>query len=88
MATASLLDKIFEPFGEVMTPETARRFVQMRADDDVQRRIDELADKCTEGELTAEERSEYDAYIQAIDFISIMQSKARQVLQRNGSENE
>lgn len=85
MATANLLDKIFEPFGEVMTPETAARFVEMRADDDVQRRIDELADKCTEGELTDDEQQEYDAYIQAIDFISIMQSKARQVLQRNGS---
>lgn len=85
MATATLLDKIFEPFGEALTSETAARFVEMRADDDVQRRIDELADKCTEGQLTDEERQEYDVYIQAIDFISIMQSKARQVLQRNGS---
>lgn len=85
MATASILDKIFEPFGDVMTPETAARFVEMRADAEVQDRIDELADKCTAGELTNEERQEYDAYIQAIDFISIMQSKARQVLQRDGS---
>ncbi|QEG33855.1 hypothetical protein [Bythopirellula goksoeyrii] len=85
MATASLLDKIFEPFGEVMTPETATRLVEMRADDDVQRRLDELANKCTEGQLTDEERHEYDTYIRAIDFISIMQSKARQVLQRGAS---
>lgn len=85
MTAASILDKIFEPLVDVMTPETAARLVEMRADDDVQRRIDELADKCTEGELSEEEREEYDAYIQAIDFISIMQSKARQVLQRNGS---
>jgi hypothetical protein len=85
MATASLLDRIFEPFAEVLTPESAARFVAVRADDEVQRRIDELADKCTEGQLTDDEREEYDAYIQAIDFISIMQSKARQVLQRSGS---
>lgn len=85
MATASLLDKIFDPLGDVMTPETAARLVDMQADEDVQRRIDELADKCTEGQLTEEERHEYDTYIRAIDFISIMQSKARQVLQRNGS---
>jgi hypothetical protein len=84
MATATLLDRIFEPFGEVMTPETAARFVEMRADAEVQRRIDELADKCTEGTLTDEESQEYDAYIQAIDFIGIMQSKARQVLRRHG----
>ena len=85
MTAATILDKIFEPLVDVMTPETAARLVEMRADDNVQRRIDELADKCTEGELSEEEREEYDAYIQAIDFISIMQSKARQVLQRNGS---
>lgn len=84
MSTATLLDRIFEPFAAAMTPETAARLVSMRADEDVQRRIDELADKCTEGQLTEEEREEYDTYIRAIDFISIMQSKARQVLQRNG----
>lgn len=67
-----------------MTPETAARFVEMRADAEVQRRIDELADKCTEGTLTDDERQEYSAYVQAIDFISIMQSKARQVLRRHG----
>lgn len=82
MTTATLLDKIFEPFAEVMTPEIAARFVAMRADDEVQRRMDELADKCTEGQLTDEERQEYDTYLRAIDFISIMQSKTRQVLQR------
>jgi len=83
MGTAILLDRIFEPFAKAMTRETATRFVEMRADEDVQRRIDELADKCNEGALTDEEREEYDAYIQAIDFISIMQSKARQVLRSN-----
>jgi hypothetical protein len=87
MATASLLNRIFEPFGDAMTPETAARIVKMRADDEVQSRIDELADKCTEGQLTEEERHEYETYVRAIDFIAIMQSKARQVLKRNGSSN-
>jgi hypothetical protein len=87
MATASLLDRIFEPFGEALTPESAARIVEMRADDEVQRRIDELADKCNEGELSEDERYEYDTYVRAIDFISIMQSKARQVLKRNGASH-
>ena len=85
MATADLLEKIFEPFEDVLTPETAVRLVEMRADEEIQSRIEELADKCTEGQLSDEERREYDTYIQAIDFISIIQSKARQVLKRNGS---
>lgn len=85
MATADLLDKIFEPFEEVLTPETAARLVDLQADAEVQSRLDELAAKCTAGQLSDEERQEYDMYIQAINFISIMQSKARQVLQRDGT---
>ena len=40
-----------------------------------QARIDELADKCTEGELTHEERAEYETYVRAGTFISILQAK-------------
>lgn len=86
MATASLLDKIFEPLGDVMTPETASRVVAIYADADVQARLDELADKSTAGQLTTEDRDEYDTLLRAIDFISIMQSKARQVLKRGDSK--
>lgn len=52
----------------------------LRADPAAQARIDELADKCTEGELTADERLEYQAYVDAITFISILQVKARAML--------
>ena len=85
MATASILDRIFDPLGEVLKPESARRLVAWRADEETQQRLDELGDKCNEGELTAAEREEYEAYVRAIDFIAILQAKARAVLQRNGS---
>ena len=52
----------------------------MRARPEEQARIDELADKASEGSLTAEERAEYEAYMHAIDVISILQAKARAVL--------
>jgi hypothetical protein len=84
MATATVLDRIFDPLGDVLTPESARRLVAWRADDETQQRLDELGDKCNEGELTAAEREEYEAYVRAIDFIAILQAKARAVLQRNG----
>jgi hypothetical protein len=84
MATATVLDRIFEPLGEVLTLESARRLVAWRADEATQRRLDELGDKCNEGQLTAVEREEYEAYVRAIDFIAILQAKARAVLGRNG----
>ncbi len=85
MGTATVLDRIFDPLQDVLTPESARRLVAWRADEATQRRLDELGDKCNEGTLTADEREEYEAYVQAIDFIGILQAKARALLQRNGS---
>jgi hypothetical protein len=86
MATAPVLDRIFDPLSDVLTLESAERLVAWHADEETQRRIDELGEKCNEGELTPAEREEYDAYVQAIDFIGILQAKARVVSQRNGSE--
>ena len=86
MSNTLLLDRIFEPLGEALTPETARRIAAMQADSDLQRRVDDLADKSAAGTLNPEEVAEYDSYVRAMEFMSIMQSKARQILQRNGGE--
>lgn len=52
----------------------------LRADDETQRRVEELADRCTEGQLTDEEREEYAALISAAAVLGILQSKARAFL--------
>ena len=49
----------------------------VHADEDTQARIDELADKCTEGTLTVAERSEYESFVAAIDEITLRQAEAR-----------
>jgi hypothetical protein len=49
----------------------------------VQERIDTLAERANEGTLSAGERSEYEALINAADFISILKLKARQHLDSN-----
>jgi inactivated superfamily I helicase len=82
MTLVSVLDKLLEPVGQSLTPDVARALIGIRADDDTQARIDELADKCTEGTLTSAERSEYEAYVAAIELVSILQAKARRVLAR------
>jgi hypothetical protein len=51
----------------------------------VQTRIDELADKCTEGALSAVEQSEYETYMHAIDFLAVLQAQARRLLETNGT---
>ncbi len=42
--------------------------------------MEELAQKSNEGELTDEQRAEYEGYLQANDFIATLQAKARKLL--------
>jgi hypothetical protein len=87
MATAELsyLDRLLAPVTQCLTPDVAERLVALRADVDVQARIDELADKANEGLLSAEERAEYEDYIEAIDMIAILQARARAVLTKRSN---
>jgi len=77
---ANLLDQIIEAFAECLTPEASRKIIALRADAALQQRVDELAEKATNGELTDEERTEYDRYLAAFHFVTIMQAKARRLL--------
>jgi hypothetical protein len=79
------LARLLEPVRRCLTPEVAKALVNLRADRAVQTRIDELADKCTEGALSAVEQSEYETYIHAIDFIAVLQAQARNLLETNGT---
>jgi hypothetical protein len=82
LTPTKVLSQLLEPVGRLMPVEFARELAALKATPEVQARIDELADKCNEGELTEAERAEYDAYVDAIDVISILQAKARSVLSR------
>jgi len=78
-ATAGLA-KILDPVAQCFTPEVAKRVAELGADPAVQGRIEELAEKCNEGTITPEEMAEYDAYIQAMDVVAILQKKARTLI--------
>jgi hypothetical protein len=82
MSATSVLDRLLDPVGQCLTPDVARALLAVRADEDTQARIDELADKCSEGTLSLTERGEYEAYVSAIDVVGILQAKARGVLAR------
>ena len=75
-----LVDSLLEPVVQSLTPRAARKLVSLRADENLQERIDALADKSTEGTLTPEEREEYESYVHAIHVVSILQAKARRML--------
>jgi len=74
-------DRGTDPILQFFTVEQARMIAAFRGDDDICDRIEELASKSNEGELTDVERSEYQGYIQANKFLAILQAKARKRIQ-------
>lgn len=78
--TAQMLDRLLDPVGLALGPDAARRLVGLRPDAEVQQRIDDLADRANEGELTPDERSEYESLIAAATVLGVLQAKARTVL--------
>lgn len=77
---APLLDRLLDPITRCLPGEAARGLLELRADVEFQERLDLLADRCTEGNLTPEERDEYDTYVRAIQIIGILQAKARKIV--------
>jgi hypothetical protein len=70
-----------DPIGRVLTPAAAAEILDFRADGETQRRIDELADKCNEGTLSDDERAEYQEFVSLFNILTVLQTRARNVLQ-------
>ena len=80
--SSSLLHHILKQVGECFDLETARKLVALRLDKRTQAKLDEWANKSTEGTFTSQERDEYLAVIDAMDIVAILQGQARQKLKK------
>ena len=82
MATTSeglAFDLGVRPMLEIVLPGKADAVIGFRADPELQARIEELARKSTEGELTKDERAEYAGYVRANKFVAILKRQAQQI---------
>jgi hypothetical protein len=77
---SAAFDRGTDPILDFFNVEQARALTAYRGDDALRARIEELAAKSTEGELTDAERAEYEGYVQANKFIAILQAKAQKLL--------
>ena len=68
------------PVLRIVLPEKAEAVLRFRAAPELQARIEELAGKSTEGQLTEVERAEYAGYVRANKFIAMLQRQARQLI--------
>ena len=74
---------MLEPVTRSLNVEAARKLIRLKADAKTQARVDALARKCNEGQVSPEERSEYERYVTAGTLIAILQAKARLRLAKN-----
>ena len=75
-----VFDRVLAAVGECLDRLSAEALIQVRAVQLMQERIEELADKSTEGVLTPEERDEYEALVRVGNFVAILQAKARRLI--------
>jgi hypothetical protein len=68
------------PVLRIVLPEKAKAVLRFRADPTLQARIEQLAEKSTEGRLTSKEKAEYAGYVRANKFVAILQRQAKQLI--------
>ncbi len=86
MATTSetlAFDRGVRPVMEIVLPDKADAVIRFRADPELEARIEELARKSTEGQLTEDERAEYAGYVRANKFVAILKRQALHVANAN-----
>ena len=74
-------DRGVHPLLRLVLPDKAEAVLRFRADPELQARIEELAEKSTEGQLTEAEESEYAGYVRANKFVAILQRQARRLIE-------
>jgi hypothetical protein len=75
-ADATAFERGVAPLLEKLLPEKLSDVLSFKPDPKLQQRIDQLAGKSTEGELTNEERAEYEGYVRANKFIAVLRREA------------
>ncbi len=73
-------DRGVNPLPQIVLLDKADAVLNFRPDPELQERIEELATKSTEGELTAQEQAEYEGYVRANKFIAVLRRQARWLL--------
>ena len=77
MNAFSVLDSLFDPAHPSFTEEGVQTLLALKSSEDGQVRMQELAEKANQGTLSPDEHREYETWVRAGAFISLLQAKAR-----------
>lgn len=77
MNVFAVLNPLFDPSHPSFTKEGVQTLLELKSSDAEQARMEGLAERANQGTLSAEERREYETWVRAGTFISMLQAKAR-----------
>ena len=63
--------------------EAASKLRELRVTDELQSQLDSWATRNSEGVLEAEERQQYEAILRALNFVAVLQAKARHIAEES-----
>ena len=76
-STSSLADQILDLAAGCFDAPTLNALAKLRLSPKLASRVDRLAGKANEGELTPREREEYQSYIKTSELLALIQLRAR-----------
>jgi hypothetical protein len=80
MRDPAILDQLLDPFVQCLDAESARRVIESGIAPEVQQRVSVLAEQANEGDLTEDDRTDYETLINATDLIAMLKLKAQRRL--------
>ena len=79
---SAIWERVIEPARDQLLPEVATAILRFDFQEADHQRMAELAEKCNEGLLTEDERTEYENYVRIGNVLALMQSMARLALKQ------
>jgi hypothetical protein len=78
---SNAFDRVTDPVFSLLSRDQVALLADYHSDESLQQRIEELAAKANEGELSEDELAEYEGYAHANRFVAILKVKAKRLLQ-------
>lgn len=77
---SNAFDRVTDPVFRLLSRDQVAQIADYHGDELLQERIEELAQKANEGELTDAELAEYEGYAYANKFVAVLKAKAKRAL--------
>ena len=84
MSTSQAFHRGTAAIFSILTADQTKRLAELEGDPQLAERVAELAAKANEGDLSADDREEYEAYIEANKLLAVLQAEARYRLAQKG----